>query len=313
MRSINTSLAAVLPVMSLLVVGVVDPGRGRAARTSPLALLVGLLAGSYSSIFIATPILALLKGKDKRTRSRRRQRAATPAPAARSAASTGCGAPAGPDTAGDEDERAGVPAGQPARAGHTDRGQARLADPRPPAAARSAGASRLTRPVSGSAGPGRYPAGRWRPTRAGSRTTSGTSRTTPARASPSSDITPLLGDPDAFRFAVDAIADRFSGVDIDTVVGIEARGFILAAPVAYRLGRRRSSPCARPASCRGQVAREEYVLEYGTRQARDPPRRGAARRAGADRRRRPGHRRHGQRRRAAGRGPGRQRSSASAS
>src|SRR5262249_45435449 len=41
------------------------------------------------------------------------------------------------------------------------------------------------------------------------------------------DITPLLGDPDAFRFAIDAIADRFSGVDIDRVIGIEARGFIL--------------------------------------------------------------------------------------
>ena len=44
------------------------------------------------------------------------------------------------------------------------------------------------------------------------------------------DITPLLGDVDAFRFTVDAIADHFSGYDVDRVLGIEARGFIAAAP-----------------------------------------------------------------------------------
>ena len=77
------------------------------------------------------------------------------------------------------------------------------------------------------------------------------------------DITPLLGDPDAFRFAVDAIADRFSGVDIDTVVGIEARGFILAAPVAYRRGAS-FVPVRKAGKLPWAVAREEYVLEYGT-------------------------------------------------
>src|SRR6266545_1432679 len=50
------------------------------------------------------------------------------------------------------------------------------------------------------------------------------------------DITPLLADVDAFRFTVDAIADHFSGPPIDRVFGIEARGFVFAAPVAYRLG-----------------------------------------------------------------------------
>ena len=63
MRSINTSLAAVLPVISLLVIGVKLLG-AVALEDFALALLVGLLAGSYSSIFVATPILALLKGKD---------------------------------------------------------------------------------------------------------------------------------------------------------------------------------------------------------------------------------------------------------
>ena len=52
------------------------------------------------------------------------------------------------------------------------------------------------------------------------------------------DITPLLADVDAFRFTVDAIADAWTGAGIDAVAGIEARGFLLAAPVAYRLGAR---------------------------------------------------------------------------
>ncbi|MGH9217425.1 MAG: purine phosphoribosyltransferase family protein, partial [Acidimicrobiales bacterium] len=50
------------------------------------------------------------------------------------------------------------------------------------------------------------------------------------------DLTPLLADVDAFRYAVDAIADHAAGLTVDKVVGIEARGFIFAAAVAYRLG-----------------------------------------------------------------------------
>jgi preprotein translocase subunit SecF len=64
MRSINTSLAAVLPVLSLLIVGVKILG-AVALEDFSLALLVGLIAGSYSSIFVATPVLAMLKGKGK--------------------------------------------------------------------------------------------------------------------------------------------------------------------------------------------------------------------------------------------------------
>ena len=77
------------------------------------------------------------------------------------------------------------------------------------------------------------------------------------------DITPLLGDPDAFRFAVDAIADHFAGVDVDRVIGIEARGFILAAPVAYRRGAS-FVPVRKAGKLPWAVAREEYALEYGT-------------------------------------------------
>jgi adenine phosphoribosyltransferase len=77
------------------------------------------------------------------------------------------------------------------------------------------------------------------------------------------DITPLLHDPDGFRFAVDALADRFASIPVDRVVGMEARGFILAAPVAYRLG---SSfvPVRKAGKLPWAVAREEYQLEYGT-------------------------------------------------
>lgn len=77
------------------------------------------------------------------------------------------------------------------------------------------------------------------------------------------DLTPLLGRPDAFRFAVDAIADHFAGVPIDHVIGIEARGFILAAPVAYRCGAG-FVPIRKAGKLPWAVAREEYSLEYGS-------------------------------------------------
>ncbi len=68
MRSLNTSLAAVLPVLSLLVVGAGIMG-AIALREFALALFVGLITGSYSSIFIAAPLLAALKGKSPKYRN----------------------------------------------------------------------------------------------------------------------------------------------------------------------------------------------------------------------------------------------------
>jgi len=49
------------------------------------------------------------------------------------------------------------------------------------------------------------------------------------------DITPVLADPQALRFVVDAFAERYRG-RVDAVVGIESRGFIVGTPVAYALG-----------------------------------------------------------------------------
>ena len=65
MRSLNTSLAAVLPVLSILVIGAWGMG-AIALQEFALALLVGLITGSYSSIYIATPILAILKEREPR-------------------------------------------------------------------------------------------------------------------------------------------------------------------------------------------------------------------------------------------------------
>ena len=82
MRSINTSLAAVLPVLSLLILGSGILG-AVTLREFALALLVGLLTGSYSSIFIAAPLLAMFKEREPRyrtvrTAARHRRRARAP-------------------------------------------------------------------------------------------------------------------------------------------------------------------------------------------------------------------------------------------
>lgn len=68
MRSINTSVAAILPVLSLLVLGSWILGVV-ALEDFALALLVGMLLGAYSSIFIATPLLAVLKQREPKYRS----------------------------------------------------------------------------------------------------------------------------------------------------------------------------------------------------------------------------------------------------
>ena len=77
------------------------------------------------------------------------------------------------------------------------------------------------------------------------------------------DITPLLADPVAFRAAVDGIADRFEAAAVDRVLGVEARGFILAAPIAYRF-RAGFTPVRKAGKLPWQVEAEEYALEYGT-------------------------------------------------
>ena len=71
-RSINTSLVAILPVLAVLVVGAEILGATTLLNYG-LALFVGLLAGAYSSIFIASPVLAMLKEREQRWRAVRQR------------------------------------------------------------------------------------------------------------------------------------------------------------------------------------------------------------------------------------------------
>lgn len=77
------------------------------------------------------------------------------------------------------------------------------------------------------------------------------------------DITPLIGDPQGFKEAVNSVVAMSQGLKIDKVVGIEARGFILAAPVAFHLGAG-FVPVRKAGKLPWEVVREEYALEYGT-------------------------------------------------
>lgn len=76
------------------------------------------------------------------------------------------------------------------------------------------------------------------------------------------DITPLLASPDAFRAAVDALVD-VAPRGIDAVVGIEARGFMFAAPVALHLGVG-FVPVRKPGKLPRAVYSQTFDLEYGT-------------------------------------------------
>jgi adenine phosphoribosyltransferase len=77
------------------------------------------------------------------------------------------------------------------------------------------------------------------------------------------DITPLLGSGEKFGLLIDDLVERFADLEIDRVIGIEARGFIVGAPVAYRLGAG-FVPVRKAGKLPWAVAREEYTLEYGT-------------------------------------------------
>ena len=77
------------------------------------------------------------------------------------------------------------------------------------------------------------------------------------------DITPLLSDPKGFKATIDLFVDKFRNARVDAVVGIEARGYMLGAPVAYALGAG-FVPVRKPGKLPGEKYSEEYALEYGT-------------------------------------------------
>lgn len=77
------------------------------------------------------------------------------------------------------------------------------------------------------------------------------------------DITPLLADPRAFSRAIDLLAIPFGRGAIDKVVGIEARGFIVAAPVAHHCAAG-FVPLRKAGKLPGDTLTQTYELEYGT-------------------------------------------------
>lgn len=76
------------------------------------------------------------------------------------------------------------------------------------------------------------------------------------------DITPLLASPEGFQAAVDGLIE-IAPDDFDVVIGMEARGFIFGAPVAYRKGAG-FVPVRKPGKLPRDVYSESFALEYGT-------------------------------------------------
>lgn len=77
------------------------------------------------------------------------------------------------------------------------------------------------------------------------------------------DITPLFSDAEALAAVIDELAAHFAGRGITKVVGMEARGFLLAVPLAYKLGCG-FVPARKPGKLPREVFSQSYELEYGS-------------------------------------------------
>ena len=76
------------------------------------------------------------------------------------------------------------------------------------------------------------------------------------------DITPLLADPSAFQLAIDLMAVRYAGAPFDVIAAAEARGFLIAAPLALRL-HKPLVPLRKPGKLPYRTYSLQYDLEYG--------------------------------------------------
>lgn len=77
------------------------------------------------------------------------------------------------------------------------------------------------------------------------------------------DITTLLKDPAGWHATIDALKEHYAGLEVDVVVGIEARGFFFAPAMAYALGAG-FVPVRKPGKLPADTETVEYALEYGT-------------------------------------------------
>ena len=77
------------------------------------------------------------------------------------------------------------------------------------------------------------------------------------------DITSLLKDPIGFRITINELVRRYADMEIDKVIGIEARGFIVGAPLAYALGKG-FVPIRKKGKLPAETIGHDYELEYGT-------------------------------------------------
>src|SRR5450830_1167234 len=77
------------------------------------------------------------------------------------------------------------------------------------------------------------------------------------------DITTLLKDPVGLRVTINELVNRYTGMKIDKVAGIEARGFIIGAALAYQLGVG-FVPIRKKGKLPAETIGQEYELEYGT-------------------------------------------------
>lgn len=76
------------------------------------------------------------------------------------------------------------------------------------------------------------------------------------------DVTTLLKEGEVYKYAIKSISDNIRDLNVDIVVGPEARGFIFGAPVAYELGVG-FVPVRKPGKLPAETVRYEYQLEYG--------------------------------------------------
>lgn len=77
------------------------------------------------------------------------------------------------------------------------------------------------------------------------------------------DITPVIGDGQAFKQAIDMMAKQYEGAKIDSILGAEARGFIFGAALAYKLGLG-FIPVRKPGKLPYKTTKASYDLEYGS-------------------------------------------------